>query len=685
MGCCFSKSQEIQELEEELGVLLAEKRKLEAVLKEKSEIDKPVSDTEASTISIIPDIERAIDKEQYATSKVLEFLHVFSGFESDTFKTISQRVVELNSLNSEEKFKKYADLRYEESELQKKMCMKIETSYKVLQEMITNKYHQIDERIEKIQRILKNNSYFSERLINITENFSLISKNNKPDFAFLIEKMNALAYMENEILAIEKSLPTVNEDSFVLLKLKELEAGLSELMKISIDSLKTIEEKFGDVEADAKLDLASLKSIEVNLETYITFSESISNSLKNLQEVENLKEKILKSNKVDQKIHELDRELMMHFSSSGDAKEAACSRLNRVSRSVSHPSLFVNEILKHVEPSKQSLHRTIEILKEKTIKFLKVSAEQDKIILDMTEQFVSLEHNIDEIELKVDELVSADIRDLYKSIPTGDSEHKHSLDEIKKMFSNEEEASNDLAEHIKSLLDKMEFTPRIEKIRSVIRETQAKEILKSKSDLQEKINDLTNKVSSLENEKSLIEKTMSSLKINYEKTSAMAEKMITTCNEKELEISGLKNNLASLQEHFDQVNQDFTRSQDEIDDMTKEIRECKKALRTKENELTELKENLEKAEKMVTICNDKEAEISELKGKLGSLQEKFDHVHQEFTRSLKGIDEMTIDITECRKTLQSKEDELTELKEILEKERLAKESSEKEENLEKES
>ena len=589
MGQCFSGGKDVQELEENLKTLLDEKKQLERQITENSSI------LEDTSLVMFHDCERVIEKEQYITGKIFEFFQSFIGIDIEVQRAFSMRISELSQHPTTERMVKYTDIKYGQSEEFKKYCKRIDESNKKLIDIITQKYKDIDERIETTQRIIKEKVLFYDNFKTIKDNFNEIPKGTKLDFDFSIEKLLNLLEIEKELFIIEKSLPELNGDTFVILKLKEIESNLSELTKSSIVLTKCLEARMCETKSDKKKEYYSMNSTDINLSTYVTIAESIIKSLNHLRELESFKEEILKNNEIDQELQELDGKLMNHFLRSGNTKEAACSRLNRVSRRKSETSLFLNELLKHIDIHEEALPKTVRILKEKTIKFLKNSEDQDKMILDMTEKFLYFEKTIDEIELKIDEMISAEIKDLYKTILHSDITSKSSLDELKQLLTNnDEESSKDFSEHITSLLKKIELTPQIEIIRANIRDSQIKEATRLKLENKEKINELMYTISSLENEKSGLENLNKNLKGNSDYTSQVAKKMIKNANEKEAEIIQLKNHLATRQEEYDQIAQELNRLQNDIDDITKENREIKKNLRSKENELNELKERVEK-------------------------------------------------------------------------------------------
>ena len=229
------------------------------------------------------------------------------------------------------------------------------------------------------------------------------------------------------------------------------------------------------------------------------------------------------------------------------------------------------------------------------MKFLEKSSEQDKVVLEMTQKFAILDEKIDEIELKLIDFISSDIKDLYNIVPLNDSTSKALLDDLKeKLNETSKESTSDLIEHVSKSLKQIELTSGITKIREVIRESHAKDVKKRKNELREKINELNTQVSKIQSEKSNIESNLESLKVNHDKTLEMLEEKLALLGEKDSENTSLKNSLGSLNEKYEEVIQENTLTKTEIEKLIKENRQCKKRLKSKESELEELKSKLEK-------------------------------------------------------------------------------------------
>ena len=214
----------------------------------------------------------------------------------------------------------------------------------------------------------------------------------------------------------------------------------------------------------------------------------------------------------------------------------------------------------------------------------------------MTQKFAILDEKIDEIELKLIDFISSDIKDLYNIVPLNDSTSKALLDDLKeKLNETSKESTSDLIEHVSKSLKQIELTSGITKIREVIRESHAKDVKKRKNELREKINELNTQVSKIQSEKSNIESNLESLKVNHDKTLEMLEEKLALLGEKDSENTSLKNSLGSLNEKYEEVIQENTLTKTEIEKLIKENRQCKKRLKSKESELEELKASLEKS------------------------------------------------------------------------------------------
>ena len=584
MGCRNSSGRTVSTLEEELNTILREKDKLKEKIKK----------NENFSINVFPVFEKIVDVEQYETFKILEYFSALTGNDFEEAKELKQQISEISSMESHEKLLKYAELRYEQTKLQKKMFREFEEVISNFFEIVDEKYKDIDKRLDLLKRVLSNNSYFSSQITTISNQFSLISCINKSDIHFLLSKQKSLIQIENLLITIENSSPALNFDTSTNIKIAEIENSLSEVTKLSINSLKAISLNFQEENSET-IDSKSLKSLDFNIETYATISESIVNWVKNLSEIEQRKENILKNNKITEELIELDKSLVFYFNNSENAKDQAFSRLQRLSKGPSLNSSFVDSFVQNTDITHLSLWKTLSALKVKTVKFLEKSSEQDKVVLEMTQKFAILDEKIDEIELKLIDFISSDIKDLYNIVPLNDSTSKALLDDLKeKLNETSKESTSDLIEHVSKSLKQIELTFGIKKIREVIRESHAEDVKKRKNELREKINELNTQVSKIQSEKSNIESNLESLKVNHDKTLEMLEEKLALLGEKDSENTSLKNSLGSLNEKYEEVIQENTLTKTEIEKLIKENRQCKKRLKSKESELEELKSKLEK-------------------------------------------------------------------------------------------
>ena len=266
MGCCQSRNKEITTLEEEL----------DAMLKEKEKLEQKVEKSEVFVTNVMPEFEKVMNIEQYETSKVLEILSALTGNNAEDAKGLTQQMIQVNLIESPEKLLKYAELRYEQTKLQKKLVKNVEEAISEFLGIVDEKYKDIDKRLDLLKRVLSNNSYFSSHITTISNQFSLISCINKSDIHFLLSKQKSLIEIENLLITIENSSPALNFDTSTNIKIAEIENSLSEVTKLSINSLKAISLNFQEENSET-IDSKSLKSLDFNIETYATISESIVN------------------------------------------------------------------------------------------------------------------------------------------------------------------------------------------------------------------------------------------------------------------------------------------------------------------------------------------------------------------------------------------------------------------------
>ena len=77
--------------------------------------------------------------------------------------------------------------------------------------------------------------------------------------------------------------------------------------------------------------------------------------MKNLSEIEQRKENILKNNKITEELIELDKSLVFYFNNSENAKDQAFSRLQRLSKGPSLNSSFVDSFVQNTDITHLSL------------------------------------------------------------------------------------------------------------------------------------------------------------------------------------------------------------------------------------------------------------------------------------------------------------------------------------------
>ncbi|OMJ72380.1 hypothetical protein SteCoe_29195 [Stentor coeruleus] len=584
MGCCIAKEEDSNKDIPSRGTSLIES--FDVNHEEKcGENEETKSFGSAATSSMI----KYIDKDQYNTVKVLESLCFICAFDSDLFKKFSLQVSELSNLKPEEKLRKYLKIRAEVSEFQKKISKKSEDNCKNLSDFANDKYSEIDERIELISSLLEETSIYNEEMPDMKYKFSLIPKMHKHDLESITSKLKSLHAIEKDIGKIEKSLPKLNEDHFMFLKLKEIEEFFSNYAKISLNNASLLEKMFGSCEISADIDVVSLQAFEINKDTYIHITESLKNYIKTLQEVENMKTQMIQKNHLAEQLKNLDEKISLFFLNSENQKQAACNRFRRISRESNDFGVYIKEALKHKDINENTMSKTIEALQEKMETFIKTAAVQDEKVLEIATKLNIIDEKFDEIDLKFQELISDELKDMHKNLPHSENDIKNRLDNISEKF--HESVGLDLIERFNVFLGKIELAIGFSEIKKDIRLISINENKKAKDESLESIKKLTEVLSEAENQKKFIEKKLESVNKSYEKKSEMLDGMLKSNSDKDIEIINLKNTIATINQKLVQVSEENTRSQDEISDLRKELRDCKKSLRAKENELAELKEH----------------------------------------------------------------------------------------------
>lgn len=583
MGCCLDREEEKFKPSNKLTSTDNN------VADEKLSISK--EPTRESTACFFDDFDKIIDSDQYLTLKILECLSLMCNHESEDIKKIGSRVMELASLKNNSKLSKYFDLRIEETELQKKLAKNLEDHCKALQSFVSMKYTNIDERFEVVQDAIGNKNIYSEERIALKSALDEINKIPKPEFGSLINDLKSLLVVEKSLIIIEKSLPKLNEDSLWLMRLKELEASLREFAKSSLNSLISIERIFGNCQATDDIDVYFIQNFEVDTDTYTAFAESLKFWITNINELEIMKKSSLTSDNITQQLRELDEKISIYFFDAEERKQNASSKFKRMSRKSSGLGMFIHEVLKHIDTSDKTLEETANKLYQKVKQFIKTAESQDGIITDMTERLTEFDKKIDEIELKFSDYIENLGKELQKSMPLDEIDIRDSIDEIRKKVGSKE--GSDMFERLELFSMKIDLACEYVGIFKEIYELISKEHVKARNEAIEKNNELSNKLALCENDKNSLEDNLKNFKSSYEKSCEIAEKHTKGYIEKELENASLKASLNSLTLKYEEISEARSKETDEIENLNTQLRKCKKALRTKETELNDLKSSLE--------------------------------------------------------------------------------------------
>jgi hypothetical protein len=539
----------------------------ESALEEKTQT---ASNSDRYLESLLEKFQKIIDKEQYVTSKTIECLISLSGDNSEQSKNLPSKLSSLLPLSLNDRILRYLEVRTEATEVQYRLCSKIESYNKHLVDIINAKYHEINDRIQNLSINLKDNLYFPSEYNSICTKFSQIPKSKQTDFEYLVDKLDRLWIIDENLASIEKYFPKLTHDDYFELRVKEIETSARNLVKSSVNSIKILEEKFGV----SKKKISTIVDIKTN--TYFTLLDSFNDFLKELKDIEDNKNIIIENNSVEKDLEWVDNTLSEYFDGFHHTSDNFFLKLKRVT---GEPALSQNFIglIKHVKLHHQSLPLKIEHIKEKINKFLAVYEDHEKCLEKMTENFKKVEEKVDEIELKLYELLSDDLKDLKKVMSLTDFDSKTLIEDLRhELLDQNKDINKDILEHLDFVLKKLSKAMGIEIIRENIRDSQSKEINKIKIESQNKINELNIKIDSIVNEKSIIENEKFKLKATSEKASEIAENLIASRKEKEEEIVALKNKNSSLQESHDRLLEQNTLAKTEILDLTNEIEKLKR-------------------------------------------------------------------------------------------------------------
>ena len=578
-ACCIKPKQENPD--EDSGVLLNKKDY-------PSPPTSPLTTQQSMQSSM--DISKFIDYDQYTTLKLLENCFTILSLNKDQLLSLSHKSQSILSLEPEQKLIQYGHLRCEETDLQKKLIASIHDNYKALQLIYLNKHSDLEHRLEQIEKAFKNSKWMNKQRTSVFEEFKELKDPKKEDFCGLVEKIGKCEKICEAVREIERVLFKGKD---VAERVREVERKISMLSKTSLAATHHFEMVFGDSVDVGNIDVMAMKSVELEISNFFSFFDSLEMYLGNLQELENLKNKVLENNSIKDKLRGIDKTLTKHFMNSEQSKEVACSRLNRVSRSQSEYSQQSFLQFLQFEVSEMSIPETISILKEKAKKYLKSLENQDKVLLEMTEKFNTIDRIVDDIELKFQDYISSEVKELHKFVGNSEDWVKSSLEALtEKVIQYEESTHHDLVERLETFQTKFNLTDSLGEIKSALKDSHFKELAKVKNELQDKVNKLNNTIDQVSNEKNLIESNFATVKSQLEKTSKISEELLKEQREKEVTIMTLKGNINSHEETLNQINQEKNQLEDEVEELRKELRECKKNLRNKEHELSEIRENI---------------------------------------------------------------------------------------------
>ena len=468
----------------------------------------------------------------------------------------------------------------------------IQDGVKDFGEVVNKKFVSVEERIEKVESLLLNTVHYFDERQELLSKFKSIPNVPRKDLGQLLGILTKLEDIESTLRSIEINIPGLNLDPLFALKLKDIERSLIAFSKTSILSFSTFDSILGQA---ASTDASSLKTSELNFETYPSLFESLSKYINLLQSLENSKLQLCESQSLTLQLKSMDEMLNSHFTSSEHDKETSYSNLKRLSKSSFEFSYLSDSAMFEIETSKP-LKQNLDVLEQKIRNYVKINNKQDKIIREITEKIALFDQVFDEIEIKFQEFVAAEVKDLNKIVTSADSELKSILVKTNEKLINYSEETHDFYQRLKSFLDKVHSTEDLQKVKNAVRDLQNKEIGRIKLDHQEKLNDISNKLDAAENEKILIQNTLSTSKSQLNMITTMKEDLFKSLNEKESIAANLKNNIASLEENLGQISEEKDKLQVEVEDLQKELRECKKQLRNKEYEISELKESMTKTE-----------------------------------------------------------------------------------------
>lgn len=176
-----------------------------------------------------------------------------------------------------------------------------------------------------------------------------------------------------------------------------------------------------------------------------------------------------------------------YFKASERIKESSFFRLKKMFQFEGRGSMFLHDDVLLTDIRSNSLFSTVKHLSNKTSRILSILTEQDNIFEELFEKIQYFEDIFYEIDLKLFQLLSFDMKEMAKEIPGSQTDTKDLLKKVMQEISSlQENPPVDIMNHLKEILEILKTSYKTVEIKSKIREMHQKEISHIKQENLEK-------------------------------------------------------------------------------------------------------------------------------------------------------------------------------------------------------
>lgn len=366
-------------------------------------------------------------------------------------------------------------------------CRNIIDVHEEFLSLASDEIKKICTRFKVIEKKLQKNPQFQQELNSLKLDIQDLQQITGNSFSSSVSNLRTLFKIQEKLTSLEKVLISPLDDSFTLLKFKDLEKNLKALGQKSISNMKKAENELKGSVTDINPKILSMMSSDLILDNYFTLADSLLTLKTPLLAFESIKEGALYSNIFKKNLRKLDKMFVEYFKASERIKESSFFRLKKMFQFEGRGNMFLHDDVLLTDIRSNSLFSTVKHLSNKTSRILSILTEQDNIFEELFEKIQYFEDIFYEIDLKLFQLLSFDMKEMAKEIPGSQTDTKDLLKKVMQEISSlQENPPVDIMNHLKEILEILKTSYKTVEIKSKIREMHQKEISHIKQENLEK-------------------------------------------------------------------------------------------------------------------------------------------------------------------------------------------------------